>query len=262
MQLEADRRIVLRKISRFKRELKELAEQRALRRSRRESVPVPSAAIVGYTNAGKSSLLNALTGASVDVADELFKTLDSTTRNLSVPNGQDILLTDTVGFIRKLPHDLVDAFKSTLEEAALSDFLIVLLDASDASIDNQFETTQDVLQEIGAGEKPSLIVLNKCDRITTPSRLADLEARYPDSVMVSAKTGLGLDELITRIRTIEYAQSPVTRFVLPASRHDLAALVHRTGRIVAESYEGDSIVLTAQVPERTIGQLRSFVATP
>jgi len=262
MQLEADRRIVLRKIARFKKELANLERQRSIRRKQRESVPVPGAAIVGYTNAGKSSLLNALTGSEVGVEDKLFATLDATTRRLVVPNGQDLLLTDTVGFIRKLPHDLVDAFKSTLEEAVVADFLVVVLDAGDEAVVHHYETTKQVLEEIGAAEKETILVLNKIDSVHDHERLEWLLDRFPSASMISAKTGQGLDELTVRIRAMEYARSPLTKIVLPAARHDLAALVHRTGRIVAEQYVNDSIVLTAQLPAKTLGQLKPYVETP
>lgn len=261
MQLEVDRRIVLRKISRFKRELAILGRQRALRRSQRESVPVPTAAIVGYTNAGKSSLLNALTGADVGVEDKLFATLDATTRKLSISNGQDLLLTDTVGFIRKLPHDLVDAFKSTLEEAAVSDFLILVLDANDPAIEHQYETTLTVIEEIGAADRPRIVVLNKIDAVNDTETEARISHLFPDAHRISAKTGAGLDELTGMLRSLEYERDPVTSFALPASRHDLAALIHRTGRIVGETYEDDRILVTAQVPEKTRGKLKSYIVT-
>lgn len=258
MQLEVDRRIVLRKIARFKRELTELARQRALRRSRRESIPVPDAAIVGYTNAGKSSLLNALTGANVEVADELFKTLDATTRRLAIPNGLDLLLTDTVGFIRKLPHDLVDAFKSTLEEARLADFLIIVLDVSDPACAHHYQTTLSVLRDIGAETDSSIIVLNKCD-LVGESESGDARQRYPEAILTSSKRGIGLDELKSRLRARLHSSMAITRFVLPEARHDLAAMIHRSGRIVEEVYENGSIILTAQVSELTQGRLRKYV---
>ena len=259
MQLEVDRRIVLRKIARFKRELKTLQRQRSLRRNRRQSIPIPTAAIVGYTNAGKSSLLNALTGAGVGVEDKLFATLDPTTRRLSIQNGHDMLLSDTVGFIRKLPHDLVEAFQSTLEESVTADFLVIVLDASDTAISEQYKTTMEVLDEIGASGKPTLMLLNKCDLLTTSEARESLVDRYPGALFVSALTGAGLSEIAARLSTMEYERLPLTRVVLPATRHDLAALVHRTGRIVDEQYIDDEIVITAQLPDTTLGRLKTYI---
>ncbi len=260
MQLESDRRIVLEKIHRFKKELAALHEQRATRRKRRQSVPVPSAAIVGYTNAGKSSLLNRLTGAHAGVENKLFATLDPTTRVLSIRNGQDMLLTDTVGFIRKLPHDLVDAFKSTLEETTLSDFLINVLDGSDSEVERHDETTREVLASLGLQEKPIVRVLNKSDLVHDPERRAELSTTFPDAHFVSARTGEGIDPLIQQLKRFEYDSAPTQTFILPNSRHDLAALIHRTGRILSKEYVDDSIVLMAQVPPKTAGKLESYRA--
>lgn len=259
-QLEADRRIVLARINKMKKELVQVRRQRATRRKRRRSVPVPTGALVGYTNAGKSSLLNAMTGAGVLVEDKLFATLDPTTRRVSIKNGADVLLTDTVGFIRKLPHDLVDAFKSTLEEATVSDFIIHVVDASSPEVDQHFQTTTTVLEELGAGDKPSVIALNKADLVPDDVR-SSLENRYPDAVFTSAADGRGLDDLAQRLKRLVYAPSDITVFELPTDRHDLAALVYRTGRVVEEHYNDDHILLTAQVPEKTLGLLADYLVT-
>lgn len=178
-QLETDRRLVRKRIDKLKTELTEVRARRATQRKQRERVPVPHAAIVGYTNAGKSSLLKRMTEADVLVADKLFATLDTTTRRIELPNNRPLLLTDTVGFVRNLPHDLVDAFKATLEEAVLADFLIHVVDASQPDAIAFHKTTLDVLQELGAEEKPILTVFNKID-LAEPEQLRPLRLHFPE----------------------------------------------------------------------------------
>lgn len=258
-QLEADRRIVLRKIGRMKKELEKVRLQRGTLRKRRLSVPMPTAAIVGYTNSGKSTLLNALTGAGVFVENRLFATLDPTTRRLELHNGSDVLITDTVGFVRKLPHDLVDAFKSTLEETVMSEYLIHILDASSPEVDQHNQTTLSVLEEIGASNKPSLTVFNKIDLIEEPSKIEELKRNHPEALFISAKKGRGLDELITAIKGLVYDREEICRFTFPSNRHDLAALVHRTGRVLDENYQREGIELSAQVPLKVKGQLAEYL---
>ena len=258
-QLEADRRIVIHKINRFKAELKKVRAQRATRRKQRRSIPVPTGAIVGYTNAGKSSLLNALTEAEVFVENKLFATLDPTTRRMPVENGAEVLLTDTVGFIRKLPHDLVDAFKSTLEETVLSDFLIHVLDASSPEVAEHLATTNSVLDEMGAGDKPTLTVFNKIDLVKDDSHLRDLKSKFPGAILTSVKTGTGLDLVAQAIKRLVYETTPIVEFQIPANRTDLAALIHRTGRVLREAYNADTISLAAQVPDKTRGILSAYI---
>lgn len=258
-QLEADRRTVLARIHRLKGELELVKSQRETRRRKRSSAPVPTAAIVGYTNAGKSSLLNALTSANAIVADKLFATLDPTTRRLHLKNSIEILLTDTVGFIRKLPHDLVDAFKSTLEETVLADLMIHVLDAADPEVLQHYATTLQVLDEIGAGGKPSLLVFNKTDLLPAGSTLAELKAAFPDGIFVSAQTGDGLEEVVQTIKVMIYDQAPVEKYTIPHGRFDLAALIHRTGRVIQERYQENGIVITAQVPPKTRGLCAGYL---
>jgi GTP-binding protein HflX len=204
-RLETDRRLVERRIHQLERELETVRKQRQVQRRQRERQGIPLCAIVGYTNAGKSSLLNAFTGADVFVEDKLFATLDATTRRFEPEPGFPALLTDTVGFIRQLPHSLVNAFRSTLEETALADLLIHVLDASDSGIGVFYETTLSVLGELGAGEIPAITVLNKIDRLETPAsaavppELAGLLSRFPGSMAISVKNRGGLEELKKRM---------------------------------------------------------------
>jgi GTP-binding protein HflX len=197
-RLETDRRLVLGRIRQLERELDEVRKQRAVQRQKRQKAAVPVCALVGYTNAGKSSLLNALTGADAFVEDKLFATLDPTSRRLDAGDGHPVILTDTVGFIRRLPHALVDAFRSTLEEASQADLLVHVLDASDNEADRYYAATMTVLRELGADKLPLIVALNKIDRLSPEEREA-VTLRYPGSVAVSAKAKTGLDELKQRI---------------------------------------------------------------
>jgi GTP-binding protein HflX len=199
-RLETDRRLVEEQIRRLKKELEQVRRQRGVQRNLREKREIPVCAIVGYTNAGKSSLLNALTGAGVRAEDRLFATLDAVSRRFFLGNDRTILLVDTVGFIRKLPHALIDAFRATLEEVRLADLLIHVLDVSDPDADRFYETTCQVLRELGAGEIPQITVLNKIDRLESPDQIESLRGRYGGGVPVSTLTGGDLEELSSRLR--------------------------------------------------------------
>ena len=249
-QLEVDRRIVQQRIASMRRDLKTVRGQRATMRRQRTTESIPSGSIVGYTNAGKSSLLRALTSRPVMVADQLFSTLDPATRRLELEGGQEVLLTDTVGFIRRLPHGLVDAFKSTLEETVLAQFLVHVVDASDPAAVDHARITGEVLREIGSRDKPTLTVLNKVD-ITDEETKAVVCAEFPDAIPLSAVTGDGLDELRKAIRAIIIDRYSRITVRIPHDRYDLAALIHRTGRVIEEAYEEDLIRIEADVPERT-----------
>ena len=257
-QIEVDRRLANMSIDRCKRELEVVRRQRRTRRKEREKLETPHAAIVGYTNAGKSTLLNALSGADVLAKDMLFATLDTTTRRIELPDGQPLLLTDTVGFVRNLPHRLVEAFKATLEEAVLADFLIHVLDATAPEIQRFHDTTLHVLGELGAAEKPAITVLNKIDQVTDPEQLADLRRKFPDALPLAAREGLGLDslreacsrQLANRVRRQEYR--------IPQGRGDLINLLHRDAKVLSTRYEGDDVLVSAVVPAATAGRLEAF----
>src|SRR4029434_2161402 len=191
-QLEQDKRRLRTQIDRLRRELQQVRAARATQRKDRQRTPVPNAAIVGYTNAGKSSLLRRLTGAEVHIEDKLFATLDTTTRRIDLPNKRPLLLTDTVGFVRRLPHRLVEAFNATLEESVLADFLIHVLDASQPAVLEFYQTTVRVLAELGSHDKPTLVVFNKIDKVADPAVLAHLRRHFPDGLFISVHTGEGI----------------------------------------------------------------------
>lgn len=247
-QIEVDARLVRDRITKLRRDLVNVRKRRAEQRKKRQKKPVPNAAIVGYTNAGKSSLLNVLSDADVFVEDKLFATLDPTTRRIRLQNNQTLLLTDTVGFVRKLPHNLVEAFKSTLEEAAVGDFLVHVLDASAPAVDEHVKTTERVLEEIGAGCKEIITVFNKVDLLTAPYMRARLRRRYPDAVFISTKTGKGLADLMARMREIVDDNLETMDLRIPQSKYDLVALLHRTSHVLSERYEDDAIYVRAAVP--------------
>ena len=259
-QIEVDRRLAHLTIDRAKRELELVRKQRKTQRKEREKLETPHAAIVGYTNAGKSTLLNQLSGAGVMAKDMLFATLDTTTRRIELPDGQPLLITDTVGFIRNLPHRLVEAFMATLEEAVLADFLIHVLDASSPEIDRLHDTTLEVLKELGAEDKPMITILNKIDRVTDPEALAVLDRKYPDALHASAYENIGLEELLKacsahladRVRRREYR--------IPQSRGDIMNLLHRDAKVLSTTYDGDEILVTAVVPAAIAGRIESFAA--
>jgi GTP-binding protein HflX len=204
-QLEIDRRRVLARIDKAKALLKKVRKQRATQRGKREKSSLKTGSIVGYTNAGKSSLLKALSGGDLYIADKLFATLDPATRRVHLASGGEVLLTDTVGFIRRLPHELIEAFKSTLEETVLADFLIHVLDAADIHLTSRAQTTCGILRQIGAVDKPVITVFNKIDLCTEPAAIKSLAAEYPNPVFLSAASGTGIDKLLAVIDKVAYA---------------------------------------------------------
>ena len=257
-QIEVDRRLARDRIERAKAEIEVVRKQRATQRKERERNPVPHAAIVGYTNAGKSTLLNTLCGSDVLAKDMLFATLDPTTRRLQLPDGQPLLLTDTVGFVRNLPHRLIEAFKSTLEEAVLADFLIHVLDASSPCVHALADTTKKVLTELGAGDKPTLTVLNKIDLVEDPGIVAELHASFEHSVSLSLKTGEGMADLIHAMNDMLIDRVGRIDLRIPQSRADVVHLLHREGKILSEKYEGNDILISAVIPHPVRHRYETF----
>jgi len=255
-QLETDRRLARLRISELKHELKHVAGERTLQRKRRASSGVFRIALVGYTNAGKSTTLNALTDADVYVADKLFATLDATTRTLVLPEGRTITVTDTVGFIHKLPHSLVEAFKSTLDEVREADLLVHVVDGSHPQAFDQIAAVDEVLGEIGA-RAPSLVVFNKVDAMDADTRAA-LLARYPHAVLCSALTGEGIDQLRDRVGA-EAARQAITLTVLvPYDRGDIVAMAHEHAQIVTEEHVAEGTRLVVRAGPQVAGRLEPF----
>ncbi|MCW1916234.1 GTPase HflX [Luteolibacter sp. GHJ8] len=257
-QIEVDRRMANVRIDRARRELEDVRKQRATQRKEREKMETPHAAIVGYTNAGKSTLLNKLSGADVMAKDMLFATLDTTTRKIELPDGQPLLITDTVGFVRNLPHRLVEAFKATLEEAVLADFLIHVLDATSPEIERFHETTLKVLGELGAADKRTITALNKIDLVTEPERLAELRRLYPDALHISAANGLGMEALLLKCSEVMADRVRRKKYRIPQSRADLIGVLHRDAKVLSTEYEDNDILVTAVVPASIAGRLEEF----
>lgn len=257
-QVEVDRRLARTRIDQCKRELAEVRKQRNTRRKDREKQGTPCAAIAGYTNAGKSTLLNQLSGADVMAKDMLFATLDTTTRAIELPDGQPLLITDTVGFVRNLPHRLVEAFKATLEEAVLADFIIHVLDASSPEVETFYKTTMEVLAELGAGDKPVITVLNKIDVLNDPVKLAGLEVSFPNTLSVSAMTGEGMEELLQKCSEMLADRVRTETFRIPQSRGDLSGLLHRDAKVLDTEYDGNDVLVKAVVPASIAGKLEAF----
>jgi GTP-binding protein HflX len=259
MQLEIDQRIVHNKIARLKKELKLVRRRRQTQRKSRENRPVPVAAIVGYTNVGKSSLLRRLTDADVLVEDKLFATLDTTTRKIILPNNQPLLLTDTVGFVRRLPHDLVEAFKATLEEAAQADYLIQVLDISHPKAIEQYKVTNQVLEDLGAGHSRMMLLLNKMDKPHDPGLRAWFRNEEPMCQAISTLTGEGIDATL-EIMAREFVL-PMTRNTLhiPHDRFDLVDLMHREGIIHAEHHDQTGGWYEVTYPIRFHGNLEEYI---
>ncbi|MAT31055.1 MAG: GTPase HflX [Roseibacillus sp.] len=254
-QIEVDRRMARKRIDRIKADLAAVRKQRATQRKERQKAEAPHAAIVGYTNAGKSTLLNLLSGSEVLEADMLFATLDPTTRRVELPDGRDLLVTDTVGFVRNLPHRLVESFKATLEEAVLADFLVHVLDASEPELERLCDTTLEVMTELGAADKPVLTVLNKIDLVDDPQRLRALQSQFPEAVSISARSGEGMDALHHKF--VDYLSRAVSRrrYRIPQHRGDLVSLLHAEAKVLETSYEGNDVFVEVLVSRELEGRL-------
>lgn len=257
-QIEIDRRILKRKIDQLQKEILEVRAHRETQRISRVRSEIPVFAIIGYTNAGKSTLLNALTDAGVFVEDKLFATLDTTTRKFTLSNNQEILLIDTVGFIRKLPHLLVAAFKSTLEEAIEADILLHLIDVSHPMAEEQAATTHDVLNELGAGRKPILTVLNKIDKAPSPSLIHRLRMTYPKNVQISALTHAGFEELQEAMIQELSRQRKVIEVRIPQSEYAVVSEIMRAGHIIKQDYEDNDVIMQIDVPVALANKLSAY----
>src|SRR3989304_1989587 len=258
-QIEIDRRILKRRIDSLKNELEDVAEQRDTQRTLRRRTGIPTFAIVGYTNAGKSTLLNTLTKAEVLVEDKLFATLDTTTRKFTLPNKQDILLIDTVGFIRKIPHTLVAAFKSTLEEAVHTDILLHLIDVSHPKAEEQAEEGCKVLEELGAKDHPIITVLNKIDQCKNPTMFYRFRVKYKKTVQISALDGTGVSELLEMMMKEISLLRKVCKLCIPQSNYALVSELMREGRVISCDYEENDIVIEVEIPSRLEHKVKPFL---
>ncbi|MGI5118476.1 GTPase HflX [Marinactinospora thermotolerans] len=256
-KIETDRRRINSKMAKLRRQLAQMATSREVKRDQRRTRQVPAVAIAGYTNAGKSSLLNRLTGAGVLVENALFATLDPTVRQARTPDGRAFTLSDTVGFVRHLPHQLVEAFRSTLEEVADADLILHVVDGSHPDPEQQLAAVRTVFAEIGAQDVPELIVINKTDA-ADPTVLKQLRTRVPGAVEVSARTGAGVGELVRAISEALPTLEREVRVLVPYDRGDLVSRVYEEGRILHEEYTGEGTALHAMVPDVLANLLEGF----
>jgi len=257
-KLETDRRRVLQRIAKLEKQLDTSAGHRETQRKQRRRTQIPQVSIVGYTNAGKSTLLNALTDAGTLVQDQLFATLDSTVRRLELPDSRPVVIADTVGFVRRLPHDLVEAFRSTLAEATQSDLLVHVVDATDEDPTGQIEAVREVLDEIGALDVPELLVFNKIDALDAPG-IRRIENLWPDSVMISALDGAGLDQLQAAIADALSKDLITLSLAIPYDRGDIVAAAHRIGEVIEEKHDEQGTIIDVRVPERAVARFNDFL---
>lgn len=252
-KLEVDRRLIRNRISQLKEQVRDMENHRQVTRAKRQDNPVPVVAIVGYTNAGKSTLLNTLTEANVLEEDKLFATLDPTTRNYKLPNGQEILLTDTVGFIRKLPHHLIDAFRSTLEEAKYSDIILHVVDSSNPSMDKNVHAVYETLENLQIKDKIIITVFNKLDKLEERPILRDFRADY--TVNAAIKKGMGIDEINQAVEKALKSMRVLIERVFDYSEAGKTGLIRKYGQLISEEYKEDGIYIKAYVPAQIIDKL-------
>ncbi len=257
-KLETDRRHLHRRVTALEAELRELERNRRTMRASRDRSGIPKIAIVGYTNAGKSTLLNALTHAGILAEDKLFATLDPTTRKYELPSGESVLLTDTVGFIRKLPHHLVHAFKSTLDEAVYADVLMIVIDISDPECHEQLKVTEQLLEELGAAGKPTLYVFNKCDRGAAEFLNPGQASEHTHTVSVSARTGQGIELLLEALQEILHDGWRRITFQIPNARAGALNTLYQNATVEDVEYGADGITVTAIVDAKIHGMLKQF----
>ena len=261
-KMETDRQHIRRRISKLRKDLKDLARQREVKRSSRERSGIPQVAIAGYTNAGKSTLMNALTRSDVVVANQLFATLDPTVRRIQLPSGRAATISDTVGFVSKLPHDLVEAFRSTLEEVARSTLIVHVADASSPELAQQIDAVREVLAEIGAGRVPEVLVLNKVDRLSETERARIASRIDADALLISAITGESLDRLMERIEDA-LPRFPVDVTILvPYGREDVTAMLYRNAEVLSEEARADGTLVHTRVNQREHAVIAPFVVEP
>jgi GTP-binding protein HflX len=258
-QLEVDRREISRRIAKIKEDLEQVRRHRQLHRRQRKRAAVPLVAIVGYTNAGKSTLLNALSGADVLAEDKLFATLDPTTRRVTLPSGREVLFSDTVGFIQKLPADLVAAFRATLEEINEADLIVHVVDITHPNVYQQSETVAETLAALGVADRPVLMALNKTDRLLDRAAVEEWVAEFPDSLPISAAMGTGLDALLERIEQTLASGLVYLAVRVPYARGDLTNLFHKEGTVVQTAHETEGTVLEGYLPRRLVEYFRPYV---
>ncbi|HTO01635.1 MAG TPA: GTPase HflX, partial [Microthrixaceae bacterium] len=255
-KMEIDRRRITRMIHKLEAELRQIANHRDTQRKARGRSGIRHVVIVGYTNAGKSTLLNRLTEAGVLVEDRLFATLDATTRRLHLPGGESVLLTDTVGFVKKLPHQLVEAFASTLDVVNEGDLLVHVVDASAVDPDGQIQAVREVIREIGGDSVPEMLVFNKADLTDEAQRLA---ASHPGSTFISASTGQGVDDLLLRIGDRLRSMVPSVDMFVSYERADVIAALHRSGEVVTETAKDDGMSMSVRISEHELSRFEEFI---
>ena len=258
-QLEVDRRKVRERIDKIQRDLELVLRHRSVQRTGRKRNQWPLGSLVGYTNAGKSTLFNAITGASALAEDKLFATLDPTTRRLRLPTNQNVLLSDTVGFIRKLPHDLVVAFKATLEEVIEADLLLHVVDISSPQVEEQIEAVNVVLDELSVADKPMLIVFNKIDRVTVPGLTKRFTEQYPNSIVVSAKTGEGFEAFMAELGKQLRPVREMLELSIPHSQSEVIAQLHEVGQVLERDYDAAEAVFKALIPPSHRAAFEPFI---